>query len=279
MSEDARTVVRFGFFIRKSDRAVLQRYRCCICRRSFSDASKDICFLQHKRTVNKAVGRLMVSGVSLRRTALILKLNRKTVVRKFLFLGGLAQDHLLATNSEKPKCESVEFDDLETIEHSKLKPLSVTLAVEHGTRRILGFSVSQMPAKGLLSNKSLKKYGSRPDKRSTGRNILFEKIKPFIEPTAMFRSDQNPYYPADLKRHFPYCRHETFRSRRSCVTGQGELKKVGFDPLFSLNHTCAMLRANINRLFRKTWCTTKKAECLSHHIALYSVFHNARLDS
>ena len=61
------------------------------------------------------------------------------------------------------------------------------------------------------------------------------------------------------------------------MTGQGELKKLRFDPLFSLNHTCAMLRANINRLFRRTWCTTKKAACLKRHVAVYVRFHNTVL--
>jgi len=228
---------------------------------------------------NRMVARALISGVSLRQTALILKLNRKTVVRKFIFLGLHAKNHLAEMNLNLPKCQTVEFDDLETIEHTKLKPLSVTLAVEHKTRRILGFSVSQMPAKGLLAKKSLAKYGFRADHRSLGRDELFQILKPIVLETAVFRSDQNPYYPADLKRHFPNCVHESFRSRRSSVTGQGELKKVKFDPIFSLNHTCAMLRYSICRLIRKTWCTTKKPERLSLHIALYAVFHNMKISA
>jgi hypothetical protein len=35
-----------------------------------------------------------------------------------------------------------------------------------------------------------------------------------------------------------------------------------------------MLRANINRLFRRTWCTTKKKEGLMQHLAVYMDFHN-----
>ena len=44
------------------------------------------------------------------------------------------------------------------------------------------------------------------------------------------------------------------------MTGQGELRDKRFDPMFALNHTCAMLRANINRLFRRTWCTSKRID-------------------
>jgi hypothetical protein len=38
-----------------------------------------------------------------------------------------------------------------------------------------------------------------------------------------------------------------------------------------------MLRANVNRLFRRTWCTTKKAQALVHHLAIYADYHNSVL--
>jgi len=168
----------------------------------------------------------------------------------------------------------LQFDDLETFEHTKMKPLSVTLAVEKGSREILGFEVSRMPAKGLLAGKALKKYGPRRDERAEGRDRLFRRIKSVVDPFALIQSDENPHYPADVKRHFPKCTHATVKGRRGCVTGQGELKAGGFDPLFSLNHTCGMFRANVNRLFRKTWCTTKKIQSLIYHLEMYVRFHN-----
>jgi hypothetical protein len=39
-----------------------------------------------------------------------------------------------------------------------------------------------------------------------------------------------------------------------------------------------MHRARINRLIRKTWCTTKKLDRLADHIAIYADFHNEYLD-
>lgn len=180
-------------------------------------------------------------------------------------------------NQSLPKVRVLEFDDMESFEHSKCKPLSITLAVEHKSRRILGFRVSKMPAKGKLAKIARKKYGRREDHRARARQELFSELKPIVEVGALIKSDMNPYYPPDVKRHFKACRHEVFKGRRGCVVGQGELKRGGFDPLFSLNHTCAMLRANISRLFRRTWCTTKKQSRLSLHIAIYAVYHNAKL--
>jgi hypothetical protein len=80
-----------------------------------------------------------------------------------------------------------------------------------------------------------------------------------------------------LRKHFPKATHIQTKGRKSSVTGQGELKKVFYDPLFSLNHTCAMMRAHICRLIRKTWCTTKDPDRLADHIAIYVNYHNREL--
>lgn len=60
--------------------------------------------------------------------------------------------------------------------------------------------------------------------------------------------------------------------------GQGELKAGGFDPLFSLNHTCAMYRDNLTRMSRRTWCTTKGPDRLQSLVNLYVCAHNFMID-
>jgi len=271
-------VIRNGRFYRKSDARTVQRLRCLTCGKGFSFATLHPCYRQNKRQKNEPLRKLLCSGVSQRRAAIILNLSRTTVVRKFLFLARQAQLRLEEYSKSKPQATVIEFDDMETFEHSKCKPLSITLAVVSKERRILGFEVSRMPAKGPLAKIALKKYGPRPDERPRARRRLFKKIKPYIHVEALIKSDENPHYPIDVKRCFPHSIHKTYKGRRGCVVGQGELKRGGFDPLFSLNHTCAKLRADINRLFRRTWCTTKKPERLAAHLTIYSVFHNEALE-
>jgi len=219
----------------------------------------------------------LVSRVSQRRIAKGLKIHQLTVRRKLKLLGEQARLFNHRDRLKRPITFELQFDDLETIEHTKLKPLSVTVAVEKGSRYILGFEVSRMPAKGLLAKKSVKKYGYRIDERSAGRNRLFRKIRGKIAPNAIIQSDENPHYKPDVAEFFPGCHHLTVKGKRGAVQGQGELKKVGFDPLFTLNHTLAMMRDNINRLIRKTWCTTKKIQPLIDHLELYVYFHNHHL--
>ncbi|MGZ3693062.1 MAG: hypothetical protein ACXVBE_05655 [Bdellovibrionota bacterium] len=240
-------------------------------------ATYQICFRQKKRQLNDSLRILLCSHVTQRRAAEILHLTRTTVARKAVFLSLKSEFNVMKRNFESKKARVIEFDDLETFEHTKCKPLSVTLAVESRTRRILGLEVSVMPAKGLLAEKSRKRYGHRRDLRRAARRRLFEKIRPFVDDKAVIKSDCNPHYGADVKRFFPEARHITYKGKRGANTGQGELKKVVRDPLFSLNHTCAMFRANVSRLIRKTWSTTKDRERLYAHLMLYAQFHNERL--
>lgn len=275
----SKLVVRRGIYFRRSDGQWIQRYFCRKCTRSFSSGTRLSCYRQKKRKLNHPLGLLLVSGVSQRRAAVLLRINRKTVVRKFRFLAQearLKQSAWLRTLEASP-VTAVQFDDLETSEHTKCKPLSVALAVEPRSRKILGFQVSSMPAKGHLSALARKKYGDRPDYRGRGWHALFSSLKPVVAPYADWLSDENPHYSRHLKLHHPGACYRTTPGRRGCVAGQGELKKIGFDPLFSLNHTCAMLRANLNRLFRRTWCTTKTKQGLIDHLSIYVHYHNQSL--
>ena len=215
----------------------------------------------------------------MRRAAKLLKVRFMTIQRKMVFLAEQARQSAATTLNPFVEQQStfVQFDDLETSEHTKCKPLSVSLIVDQKTRKILGFEVSKIPAKGHLAEIARKKYGYRPDERPAALDRLFQKVKPMIAETAKFMSDQNPLYPAPVRKYFANAEYETVKSRRGCVTGQGELKEGGFDPLFSLNHTCAMLRANMNRLFRRTWCTTKKIAGLVNHLWIYVQYHNETL--
>ena len=270
-------IVRRGCFRRKSDGQVIQRFRCRTCRIGFSQATAKPCYRQNKRHKNDMLRKAFSSGISQRRAAKIFKLSRTTVVRKFLFLGVRAEIMNKSFHQKFGKSAVIEFDDMETFEHTKCKPLSITLAVESKTRRILGFEVSKMPSKGRLQKLSFQKYGKRLDHRALGRRDLFRKIQNLVQEDAVIKSDQNPHYPLDVAKFFPSGRHETCKGQRGVSTAQGELKKIKFDPIFSLNHTCAKLRADVNRLFRRTWCTTKKSDRLKAHLNIFVQYHNENL--
>lgn len=172
------------------------------------------------------------------------------------------------------RIHNIQIDDLITKENSKLKPLSVSIAVDESRRRILAAEVSQIPAFGHLASLARKKYGERKDEHFEGLTRMFQKISPIVSPEVIVKSDEHQRYPGFVSTYLPLARHLTFQSERGCIVGQGELKKVTYDPLFAVNHLCAMLRGNINRLIRKTWCTTKDPKRLSDHLEIFTFFYN-----
>jgi hypothetical protein len=270
-------IVRKGFYFRSSDSRRIARFQCLLCKRTFSQASSSVCFGQKKRRLNEPLRKLLAAHTTLRSAARILGISRHTVAKKALFLGIQAarwNDKFLRNRALKNTIKEIQFDEMETFEKSKCLPLSIPLVVETQTRFILGYRVCSMPAKGHLASISRQKYGYRGDERAQAADELFTELKPYLSSSLEIRSDENPKYPSWIRPHFPNSRHLKYKGRRGCVVGQGELKRGGYDPLFSLNHTAAMLRANVSRLFRRTWNTTKKKERLAAHIAIYVHAHN-----
>lgn len=221
----------------------------------------------------------MSSGVSQRRTAVILGVTRKTIERKLVFLGTrarLRQEEQLKDLS-LVELGHLQLDDLITSHHTKLKPLSLSVVVSKASRRIIAAELSEIPAFGLLAKLSRRKYGPRKNEHDQKIDGLLRTLVPHLPSQGRIDSDEHRAYPPVIRRHFPAWQHKTFKGQRASVAGQGELKTKSWDPLFSVNHTLAMLRANINRLIRRTWCTTKNPKNLMHHFWIYADFHNSKL--
>ncbi|EQC44295.1 hypothetical protein [Bacteriovorax sp. Seq25_V] len=269
-------VSKDGFYFRRDDSRKIQRFVCKTCGKKFSRATFSPEKNQKKRRINDKIFCLLSSLTSMRRTAFILNINYKTVQRKMEYLSLKSQrmQKRYLKSLERKQVLAMQFDDLITFEHTKMKPLSVSVAVDKKTRMILGAKVSRIPASGPLAEKSRSKYGYRRSKHREGLNILFKSISKSVAESALIESDEHKFYPKVVRRYFPISDYRTYKSIRSSHGGQGELKKTKFDPIRTINHTHAMLRGNINRLVRKTWCTTKKADMLQKHIDIYIAFHN-----
>lgn len=270
-----RLLRRKGCFFRSSDSKFVQRFSCRVCRRSFSQASFSDAFGQKRRRLNAPIRAALVNGMTQRGIARVLGTNPKTVARKFVFLAEQARRRNELFVAGLKGIQAIQFDEMESSEHTKCKPLSIPLVVDPSNRKVLGFGVCEMPAKGLLAQISRKKYGPRKDERPQAANELLMRIKPALSQAPHILTDKNPRYPGWIKPHWPESTHETTKGRRGVIAGFGELKEGGFDPLFALNHTAAMFRSNVSRLQRRTWCTTKKRDRLRMHLELYVESHNS----
>jgi IS1 family transposase len=215
--------------------------------------------------------------MSQRATALILGVKQKAIAIRLKRFAMVARKHITKTR-EQEDFNEVFFDEMETFEHTKCKPVTIPLAVNPANRKILALGVGSIPAKGHLVEIAMKKYGPRQCQRKEKLSEMLSSIASISDKKIKFTTDESPFYPKLIKEIFPDATHESFKGRRGCVVGQGELKAGGHDPLFALNHTCAMLRDNVKRLARRTWCTTKKIYMLENILYIYAMFHNLVID-
>ena len=269
-------IIKNGRFRRSSDSRFVQKFKCTKCQKQFSAATSTLEKYQKKRRINLTVLKELSSGVSIRRIAKNLQVDKKTIERKVVYLAKKCEkkNERFQRGLRKSRVQKLQIDDLITCEHTKMKPLSISLAVDRERRYLLAAEVSQIPAFGLLAKKSVKKYGYRKSTHHLAMKNLGQKLQAIVSPTALIESDQHQAYPVFVKKYFSAATHKTYHGGRGCVVGQGELKKLNHDPLFTVNHTCAMLRENINRLKRRTWSTTKDPVKLKQHLEIFMYYYN-----
>ena len=105
---------------------------------------------------------------------MILVVSSRTVARKFIYLGNLCrhkQSGILKLNHGKIK--TFQFDEWQTIEHAKCKPLSAAVAVFVEHRKILVVEVSSMPATGYLATIAVNSAG-RTENRPNGKMAVWQ---------------------------------------------------------------------------------------------------------
>lgn len=266
-------ITKKGIFFTKRGRKI-QRYRCQACGKYHSDRTFEPGYRMRRYNLRNRIFREFCRGTAQREIAIELCIHHDTVAR---ILKELVKEARLRNRKFRATLnpETVVFDEMETFEHSKCKPVSIVLAVEEGTRKIIGVEAAQMPAKGRLAKLSRKKYGPRADRRPTAIRKTLSFIKDYPSLTIV-KSDMSPRYPKYVKEVLPQVTHITFKGRRACVVGQGELKAGGWDPLFSLNQTAARIRDLIKRLSRRTWCTTKLISRLQMFLDIFMCHFNKR---
>lgn len=269
-----------GSYVTKHDRQTVPRYQCKACKRTFGSRSFSPTARQHKPAVNDQVANLLSSGVTLRRCAKVLCLARVTVVRKFAWLARMARKkHTAALASEDAKSAYVQFDEMETFMGNKMRPLSIALAVRAKTGQIVAARVAAMNCHGKLAAKSRSLYGPLIDTRDRARTNVLKVVGTIARPKITIATDGNGAYVPAIKKALPQAKHVVHIGARKKAVAQQPAppQKKGrqaFDPLFRLNHTCAKIRADLSRMARRTWATTKRMWALQYHLDIYIAFNN-----
>lgn len=269
-------IIKKGFYFRKNDSRKIQRFQCKECGKKFGLSTGTLEYRQRKRRINHQLLKLFSMKMTQRDAARFLGVNKKTVARRFDYWAKKAELKNIRMRKilEKNPVTHMQFDDLITKEITKLKPLSVTVAIDANRRFILQANVSKIPAFGHLAKLSRKKYGYRKSGHQKALEKTFSNLRTITSPFAKIRSDEHKSYEVFVRNYFPNAKYEQFKSIKGCVAGQGELKKTRHDPIFEINHTMATLRAGISTLVRKTWAVTQDPKRLQGHLEIFMYYFN-----
>lgn len=265
-----------GHYFRADDARFIQRFKCKICSKKYSSATFKLEYRQKKRRFNQYIRQDYTAGKSINRMALHLNLHPKTIERKLQYLAEKArrsQKNLLQ-KMQKNKIAEIQFDDLIASIHTKLKPVSISVVIDPEQRVILGARVAEIPAFGKIAEISKRKYGRRQNLHPKTLDRLLFDLRENIASDCVFKTDEHKRYSEIIFKNYPHAKHLTFKGERATVAGFGEMKQRAFDPLFQINQTLAMFRANMNRLFRRSWNTSKKQMSLQEHLDIFIDYFN-----
>jgi len=266
-----RFYVKWGYFKPSWSKRPVPRYKCKTCGKTFSASTAKVETLNEKRPdVNQMVFDLYCSRMSLRRIAKVLQINRKTVVRKFYKLAGIAKGHheWLIANQKIPCSDMIAVDEMEANEGSKVRPLTMTIAVDGTNGRVLDISVSEIKAKGkIVSKRKIDQVkANRIDTSSKGFKKVLSSIKIMKskEKAPTIFTDGKKVYITHLKTILPEAKH---------IRSIGRVNSK-YDPIWWLNHACAMFRHDLSRLSRKSIVFSRTKKGLEAHMYLYIAWKN-----
>lgn len=146
------SVVKTGT-IKNKAKKVIQRFQCKACGKYFSTNRILGIHKQRKPELNELIFSLYSKGMTQRGIAEVLKINEKTVNAKIIMIAKKCQAYHQTFISKgfsypKPNKPIFIYDEMETHEQTKLKPLSIGVSYDFYNRKIIHMNVCRMKTRG-----------------------------------------------------------------------------------------------------------------------------------
>jgi hypothetical protein len=267
--------VREGFYQPLCRNHPVPRFRCRGCGRGFSRQTFRADIRQKKPSINAACLGLLVSCVGLRQAARVLKVARRTVERRFVWLA--RQAALFQTNrlSGAHLAGPFQLDELESFESNRYQPVTAPVLIERRTLFIVATATGPLRRKGRMTPVQRRRraeheavHGRRPSESPAAVRRVLARLEPLVPPTGpvILESDEKPLYGR--------LGHALFGPRFEWRTHSASARRDKTNPLFPINHTNARLRHFLARLRRRTWCVSRKRIWLQAHLQIAAVWSN-----
>lgn len=244
-------------------RGTTQRYECKSCQRTFTKRNESINYRHRKQHLREKIRVLYCEGMSLRAIGRALNLHRNTVTKYFLENANRAWSNNMRRLREGGIVTTyVQFDELETFEWTKKRPLGVQVSIRVKTGEIIHTKVCKIPVKALSVSKDyINKWNKKVNRRPAIAEMLWNTKHALNKDFATIVCD-GARLPAKVAQDV------FFDKQFNVVATLSRNKKIDL--------TFLKMRQDISRLRRRTLATTKHRRYLQKHLDLYTDYHNTK---
>ena len=267
---------RNGFYYPKCRAHPVPRFKCRECGRGFSRQTFRQDYRDHKPHLNAKLAELLAHGLGLRQSAVILRLSRRSTVRKARKLSahlGFLNRNLL---DQFPDGCSFQMDEMETFEGERtVLPLTVPVLIEQESMFVVDARSAPIRPSGKMSRK--RKAAIRKRERAEGRRrnesrgclkrVLRQGAK-YCKKLSRIRID------TDEKTTYPGLIRWAFGPRHEHRQSSSKLPRDTGNRLFPINHMNAMARYLTGRLRRRSWLASKKGRFLDLQLEVFKAYKN-----
>ena len=253
------------------------RFRCRLCRKSFSRQTFRADYRDHRPDANRELFLLLVSGVGLRQCARVLGITRRCIELKARKI----TRHLAALNRNllgpMPPGACFQLDELETYEGRRnTRPLTLPVLIERDSRFLLWAGSAPIRPRGKMTDERLAaiaedeaRFGRRRDRSRAALKLALEELHRWTghHPRVLLETDEKSIYPVLGRRVLG-------EDRLVHATVNSKLVRDTFNPLFPINNTEAIFRDLTGRLRRESWLASKQRRYLNGQLMILMTWRN-----
>lgn len=272
---------RSGVYRRACDGRIVPRFLCRSCGRRFSRQTFRLDYREQKPHLDSLVLHCLVSKVTHRQTARVLKVDRKTIHRRLHRFAPALHDLHRGVLRRARRWGGIRgvfsLDELETFEQNRrLCPVTVPVLIERGTLFVVHAETAPMAARGNLGAREREKRVEREAREGKRKSGSSEAVDRCLGALADVH-DRSALVDlvTDSKRAYRGAVRRKLGGRISAhVTESSQRPRNRANPMFAINHTLAMLRDGVSRLVRRSWGASKQREALRRHLWVWIAWRN-----
>lgn len=285
-SPQGKFFTRHGTYQARCRSQPVKRYRCKVCKRTFSDQTFRTDRHDKKPHLNGLVIDLLRSGVGFRQGARVARLSRRNFTRKARKLAHAATqlDANLQTRARRMQLQRshslgfhIQMDELESHEDCRYsRPVVVANVIEVASRFQIASQVASIRPKGKMSERRIRqidldeaRFGRRSDESPQACLRAF-KAAAWLFPLnsgGTVDTDKRPTYPGYIRK--------AFRGRKLLHrTCSGRAPRGFGTMLHPINLMEAIARDHMGRVRRDSWLATKRRRYLQLFFDLHRAVKN-----